>query len=300
MTSANDEKSAVKVEKRGPCLGAEILGVDLTRPVPDSDFAIIEKAFIEHQILIFRNQDISLEQYTAFAARFGELSVHPFRSEDAGANKLSRTTRAEQRELIILDNDGGHPPHRTDQWHSDEMFRKTPAAATMLRATIIPEIGGDTIFASMIAAYEGLHPALRAFYDSLEALHDFKVFRSLYSVDYEGRKKVLEMEELYPNSTHPVVRIHPVSGRKAIFVSPQTTTRIKGVRDVESERILDMLYSLPEIPEYQFRVKWEPHQIIVWDNRSVQHYAPRDFLPHRRRMERYTIKGDRPFGPTSS
>ncbi|MBT5051121.1 MAG: hypothetical protein HOM58_21670, partial [Rhodospirillaceae bacterium] len=196
--------TSVKVKKRGPCLGAEISGVDLTQPVSDSDFAIIEKAFIEHEVLIFQNQDISLEQYTAFAARFGELSVHPFRSEDAGANKLSRTTKAERRELIILDNDGDHPPHRTDQWHSDEMFRETPPAATMLRATIIPEIGGDTAFASMTAAYDGLHPTLQNFYDSLEALHDFKVFRSLYSVDYEGRKKVLEMEELYPNTTHPV------------------------------------------------------------------------------------------------
>lgn len=263
----------------------------------DVDFATIENAFVEHEVLVFPDQDITLEQYTAFAARFGELSVHPFRTQDAGANKLSRTTRAEQRELIILDNDGENPPHRTDQWHSDEMFRETPPAATLLRATIIPEIGGDTVFASMTAAYEGLNPALQMFYDGLEAVHDFKVFRSLYSVDYEGRKKVLEMEQRHPNRTHPVVRVHPVSGKKAIFVSPQTTTRIKGVRDYESERILDMLYSLPEIPEYQFRVKWEPHTIIIWDNRSVQHYAPRDFLPHRRRMERYTIKGDRPVGP---
>lgn len=289
----------MKIEKRGPCLGAEVMGVDLTAPLSDDDFDIIERAFIEHEVLIFRNQDITLEQYTEFAARFGELSIHPFRSEDAGDNKLSRTTTAERRELIILDNDGEHPPHRTDQWHSDEMFRETPPAATMLRGSIIPEIGGDTVFASMTAAYDGLHPTLQAFYESLEALHDFKVFRSLYSVDYEGRRKVLEMEERYPNTTHPVIRIHPVSGRRAVFVSPQTTTRIKDVRDIESERILDMLYSLPDIPEYQFRVKWEPHQIIIWDNRSVQHYAPRDFLPHRRRMERYTLKGDRPFGPAS-
>ena len=289
----------VTVKKRGPCLGAEIIGVDLTGPVSDGDFAVIEAAFVEHEVLIFRNQDISLAQYTDFARRFGELSVHPFRSQDAGANYLSRTTRTENRELIILDNDGDHPPHRTDQWHSDEMFRETPPSATMLRATIIPEIGGDTVFASMTAAYDGLHPSLQSFYDGLEALHDFKVFRSLYSVDYEGRKKVIEMEELYPNTTHPVIRVHPVSGRKAVFVSPQTTTRIKGVRDVESDRILDMLYSLPDIPEYQFRVTWEPHQIIIWDNRSVQHYAPRDFLPHRRRMERFTLKGDRPIGPSS-
>ena len=289
-------KSKVGVEQLGAHLGAEIKGLDLTRPVADAEFEVIGDAFVEHQVLVFRDQDITVDQFVAFGRNFGELTVHPFRDRQAGSNKLSDANLPEHPELIVLDNHKDNPPHSTDQWHSDEMFRAEPPSATLLRSTIIPEIGGNTVFASMIAAYDGLPPILQRFYSSLEAVHDFKVFRAFYSDSYEGRKKLVEMEESFPNTTHSVVRIHPVSGNKLIFVSPQTTTRIAGLRDFESAHILDMLYRLPEIPEYQFRVKWEPHMMVIWDNRSTQHYAPRDYLPHRRRMERVTVKGDRPFG----
>ena len=295
-SSSKSRQSSVAVIKRGAHLGAEITGVDLTQPPDESDFTFIEGAFVENQVLVFRDQDISLDQYVAFARRFGEITVHPFRSREAGSNKLADTGRTDYPELIILDNSGDKPPHSTDQWHSDESFRETPPAATLLRSVISPEIGGDTVFASMTAAYDGLPVALQQFYETLVALNDFKVFRSLYSHNYDGRQKLVEMEEIYPNMAHPVVRIHPISKKKLIYVSPQTTTEIVGVREFESEKILDMLYRLPEIPEYQFRVKWEPNMIVIWDNRSVQHYAPRDYLPHHRRMERLTIKGDRPYG----
>jgi taurine dioxygenase len=278
--------SPVSVIRRGAHLGA----------LSDVDFAVIEDAFVENEVLFFRDQDITLDQYVAFARRFGEITVHPFRSREAGSNKLSDTGRRDYPELIILDNSGERPPHSTDQWHSDESFRETPPAATLLRSVITPDIGGDTVFASMTAAYDGLPPSLQRFYETLEAINDFKVFRSLYSHDTEGRQRLVEMEDIYPNAAHPVVRVHPVSKKKLIYVSPQTTTKIVGVRDFESEKILDMLYRLPEIPEYQFRVKWEPNMIVIWDNRSVQHYAPRDYLPAHRRMERLTIKGDRPYG----
>ena len=295
-SSSKSRQSSVAVIKHGAHLGAEITGVDLTQPPDESDFTFIEDAFVENQVLVFRDQDISLDQYVAFARRFGEITVHPFRSREAGSNKLADTGRTDYPELIILDNSGDKPPHSTDQWHSDESFRETPPAATLLRSVITPEIGGDTVFASMTAAYDGLPVALQQFYETLAALNDFKVFRSLYSHNHDGRQKLVEMEEIYPNMAHPVVRIHPISKKKLIYVSPQTTTKIVGVRDFESEKILDMLYRLPEIPEYQFRVKWEPNMIVIWDNRSVQHYAPRDYLPHHRRMERLTIKGDRPYG----
>ena len=168
--------------------------------------------------------------------------------------------------------------------------------ATVLKSTIVPRVGGDTVFASMTAAYDGLNPALQEFYSTLESVNDFKVFRVLYSGTREGRQRLVELEDIFPNATHPVVRVHPESGKKAIYVAPQTTKHIKGVRDFESDAILGMLYQLPETPEYQFRVRWEPNMIVIWDNRSTQHYAPRDYLPHRRRMERLTVKGDRPVG----
>ncbi len=287
---------SITVERLGAHLGAEIKGIDLTQPVDDAGIKMIGDALVEHQVLVLRDQQIDIDQFMAFGRHFGELTVHPFRGHQAGANKLSSTNQPEYPELIILYNDGDNPPHSTDQWHSDEMFRVTPPSATVLRGTITPKIGGDTVFASMTAAHDGLDPTLQHFYSSLEAVHDFKVFRSFYSDSHEGRQKLVDLEQSFPNTTHPVVRVHPVSGRKAIFVSPQTTKFIAGLRDFESEHILQMLYRLPEIPEYQFRVKWEPNTIIVWDNRSTQHYAPRDYLPQRRRMERVTVQGDRPFG----
>jgi taurine dioxygenase len=279
------QKSHVVVEKIGAAFGAEISEVDLTRPVASADMSVIQKAFVEHGLLIFRNQDLTQGEYIAFGRQFGELTVHPF-----------ATSLPDHPELIVLDNDGDNPPLSTDQWHSDEMFREEPPAATIIRSTITPPVGGDTVLASMTAAYDGLNPALQDFYANLEAVNDFKVFRALYQGTYEGRKKLVEMEELFPNMAHPVVRVHPVSKKRLIYVSPQTTKYISGVRDFESEQILQMLYQLPEVPEYQYRVRWEPNMIIIWDNRSTQHYAPRDYLPHRRRMERLTVRGDKPFG----
>ncbi|MBK18061.1 MAG: hypothetical protein CMM52_04390 [Rhodospirillaceae bacterium] len=281
----NHRKARVVVEQLGAHLGAEITGVDLSQKIASADMTAIHKAFVKHSVLIFRNQELSQAQYISFGRQFGELTVHPF-----------ATSLPDHPELIVLDNDGESPPLSTDQWHSDEMFRAEPPSATIIRSTITPPIGGDTLLASMTAAYSGLNPALQDFYANLEAVNDFKVFRALYQGTYEGRKKLVEMEELFPNSTHPVVRVHPVNRKRLIYVSPQTTKYIKGVRDFESEQILQMLYQLPEVPEYQFRVRWEPNMIIIWDNRSTQHYAPRDYLPHRRRMERLTVKGDKPFG----
>ena len=279
------QKSEVVVEQVGAALGAEISNIDLTQPVAGADMVAIQKAFVAHGLLIFRDQDLTQDRYIAFGRQFGELTVHPF-----------ATSLPDHPELIVLDNDGDNPPLSTDQWHSDEMFREEPPAATIIRSTIVPPVGGDTLLASMTAAYDGLNPALQDFYSNLEAVNDFKVFRTLYQNTYEGRKKLVEMEELFPNMAHPVVRVHPVSKKRLIYVSPQTTKFIRGVRDFESEQILQMLYQLPEVPEYQYRVRWEPNMIIIWDNRSTQHYAPRDYLPHRRRMERLTVKGDKPFG----
>ena len=291
----NPFKGGISITKKGACLGAEISGLDLTQKVSNQKIKIIQNALVKHEVLVFKNQRISLDQFINFGSQFGELSIHPFRNVTAGLNKLSRTTKAGQRELIILDNDRENPPHSTDQWHSDEMFRETPPAATILRSKIVPKYGGDTVFASMTTAYKSLSPSLQKFCAKLEAVHDFKVFRSLYSKDHEGRKKLLEIEKNFPNTTHPVNTTHPISKKKVVFVSPQTTTKIRALRDFESESILDLLYRLPEMPEYQFRVKWAPNMFIIWDNRSTQHYAPRDFLPERRKMERLTIKGDRPY-----
>jgi taurine dioxygenase len=284
-TTSPTAGSSIKLRRIAPHLGAEVTGINLASPISDIDAKALDDALAKHEVLLFKNQKLDVDQYMAFGRVFGSLTVHPF-----------STALIDRPELIVLDNDADSPPLSTDQWHTDEAFREKPAKATILRATIIPEVGGNTVFTSMTAAYDDLNPALQEFLCKLEALHDFKVFRVLHSRTRDGRQKLVDIEDIFPNQRHPVVRVHPITGRRAVFVSPQTTKSIIGLRDFESESMLQMLYQLPKIPEYQLRIVWEPDMIVVWDNRSTQHYAPRDYFPARRRMERLTVGGDRPAG----
>ena len=268
-----------------PYLGAEIHGVDLSKPLDDKTFEAILTALMEHEIIVFRGQNITAKQQIAFGKRFGDPTIHPF-----------SPNLADMPELIVLDNDKNNPPRLSDAWHSDETFREEPPMGTILRAVITPDLGGDTMFASMTAAFEGLSDRMQAFVSDIKAVHDFKPFRSLFSNTDSSRKKLREMEAMYPNPSHPVVRIHPVTGRKVLFVNPQFTIAINGMNERESRGILDILFHQAEIPEFQLRLSWEPDMLAFWDNRSVQHYAVHDYYPQRRRMERITLNGDRPFG----
>ena len=273
------------VKQLGPNVGAEICGVDATRPLKPATIRTIHDALMKHGVLIFSNQDITREQQVNFAAQFGELTIHPISPH-----------LDEMPEMMVLDNDGDNPPLSTDVWHSDETFRLEPPMGTVLRAVIVPRVGGDTLFASMTAAYEGMSDKMQQFVSGLEAIHDFKNFRRLYSNSAKHRQRLWEMEDRFPNPVHPVVRIHPVTNKKALFVNPQFTVSIKGMKDDESDALLKVLYRQALLPEYQFRVHWKVNKMVFWDNRLVQHYAARDYLPERRRVERVTLKGDRPFG----
>lgn len=273
------------VTRVGPCLGAEVSGIDLAEPLDDGVIAELTAALAEHEVLIFRDQDITAEQQKALGRRFGPLTVHPFAPRDGNAP-----------ELIVFDNDADNPPWGTDVWHSDETFRVEPPMGTMLRAIIVPELGGDTMYTSMSAAFEGLSDRMQQLISGLEAVHDFKPFRQLFSGDPEGRRKLRDYEESYPPALHPVVRVHPVSGRKVLFVNPQFTVAIKGMGEAESRSLLDQLFRQALVPEFQIRHHWRPNTLVFWDNRAVQHYAVHDYYPQRRRMERITIKGDRPRG----
>ena len=184
----------------------------------------------------------------------------------------------------------------TDIWHSDETFRAEPPMGTMLRALIVPEIGGDTMFASMSAAFEGLSDRMQHFVSGLQGVHDFKPFRQLFSGDAEGRRSLRDFEDRYPPAVHPVVRLHPASGRKVLFVNPQFTVAIAGMEETESRSLLDQLFRQAMVPEYQIRHHWRPNTLVFWDNRAVQHYAIHDYYPQRRKMERVTMKGDKPVG----
>jgi taurine dioxygenase len=282
----NPIENSLKVVRLGPVLGAEITGVDLRHALDTAAVATIHDALARHEILIFRQQDIDARQHIAFGRNFGELTIHPYSPGPEGMP-----------ELVILQSSEGAPQSQyADIWHSDETFREEPAMGSILRAIAVPELGGDTLFASMTAAYDGLSDRWQTFISDLEAIHDIKPFRSMFPDTEAGRQSLRDMERLNPKPTHPVVRVHPVTGRKVLFVNPQFTIAIKGMKESESRMVLDFLCRQAEQPEYQYRVRWEPGMMVFWDNRSVQHYAAYDYYPQYRRMERVTIKGDKPFG----
>jgi taurine dioxygenase len=271
-----------QVRRLGASLGAEILGVDLKAPMDDDAFAAFEAALVEHKVLAVRDQFLTTEQHVAFSRRFGALEVHPMRPQ----GKFP--------EILVLDNHKDNPVLSTDVWHSDTTFRKTPTKYTILRCEIMPEFGGDTLWANMEAAYEGLSDTFRTMITGLRAVHDFQTFRVLFKNTEEERIKLHRMEDMFPNPSHPVVRTHPVTGRKSIYVNPQFTLRIEGLEPAESRAILDVLFAQARVPEYQFRIRWTPGTIVFWDNRSTQHYAANDYYPQRRRMERTAVVGDVP------
>jgi taurine dioxygenase len=275
------EQAGVTVKRVGVNLGAEVNGIDLRKPLTDAQFRAIDNALVENELLIFRDQEISSNDLLAFGRRFGELTVHPF-APNEGKNAP---------ELIKFRNDEKTPPFGTDVWHSDETFRAEPPMATILVAKEVPAVGGDTMFVSMTAAYDGLSDRMQQLIGGLEGIHDMKPFRPLFGKSEEERKKLQQFELLYPPQMHPVVRIHPVSRRKVLFVNPQFTLGINGMEESESRALLDTLFRQALVPEYQFRHHWAPHTIAMWDNRSTQHYAVHDYYPQRRYMERVTIKG---------
>ena len=281
--------TGVEVVRLGGNIGAEIRGVDLGRELDEARFQTIHDAFIRHQVILFRDQDITLEQQMAFARRFGDLSIHPF-----------SPNLDDKREVIVLDYSADNPPALTDQWHADETFRAAPPAATMLRSRVVPAYGGDTLFSSMTAAYTGLSERMKHYIHGLEALHDFKPWRPLFTSSERHQAKLRELEQQFPNPWHPVVRIHPLSGRRVLNVNPQFTVRLRGMKDDESQMVLQYLYDRAKIPEYQLRVHWAVNTVLLWDNRSVQHYAPHDYYPQRRTMDRLTIAGDNVVGVTGA
>jgi taurine dioxygenase len=272
-----------QVERLAVKLGAEISGIDLREPLPPATLRAFEAALVEHKIVMLREQHLTTAQHVALSRQFGDLEVHPMRPQ------------GDFPEILVLDNHKDNPVLSTDVWHSDTTFRKTPTKYTILRCQIMPKLGGDTLWADMEAAYEGLGSSFKTLVEGMRAVHDFQNFRVLFKNTDEDRAKLRKMEDLFPNPSHPVVRTHPVTGRKSIYVNPQFTLRIEGLKPAESRAILDVLFAQAQVPEYQFRLRWAPGTIVFWDNRSTQHYAANDYYPERRRMERTAVIGDVPF-----
>jgi len=262
-----------------PTIGAEVRGLDLADPLDDATKADLDKAWGEHKVLFFRDQGhISTEAHVAFCRAFGELEIHPFVPPKPGFPEV----------MVLVANEDRKGNENT--WHSDVTWRQEPSLGSMLRAVEIPPVGGDTLFADMEAAYESLGEKMREMVDGLVAVHDFtRVF---------GRRgnpeKLAALRETYPPAEHPVIRTHPVSGRKSIYVNDAFTSHIVGLHPDESVSVLAHLYAQAAIPDHQCRFRWEPGSFALWDNRCAQHYATSDYYPQRRVMERVTIVGSRP------
>ncbi len=288
---AQTTSAPFKVERLGAKLGAEIHGLDLKNGMDAETFKAFEAALVEHKVVFLRDQNLDTKQHVEISRLFGALEVHPMRPQgefiDAAAGRVP--------EILVLDNDKDNPVLSTDVWHSDTTFRQNPTRYTILRCQIMPKVGGDTLWADMEAAYLGLSERFRSMIDGLRAVHDFQNFRVLFKKTDEDQAKLRKMEELFPNPSHPVVRTHPVTGRKSIYVNPQFTVKIEGLDPDESRAILQVLFAQAQVPEYQFRLRWTPGAIVFWDNRSTQHYAANDYYPERRRMERTAVIGDVPF-----
>ncbi len=279
------ENKPYTIKKLSPFFGAEIHDISLKDQLNNSTIDSLSYDFAKYELLVFPNQNLTTQDLKKVGSYFGKLTVHPFAENSP-----------EDPEVIVFDYKEGNPPVLTDRWHSDETYRECPPMGTMLYSRSVPEVGGDTCFCSMTAAYEFLSKKMQEYIEGLEAVHDFTSFKYLFPDSESGKIKLKTMEEAYPPVTHPVVRKHPITGKNVLFVNPHYTRYIKNMDDRDSVLLLQMLFTTTSVLEYQYRHRWKPNTLLFWDNRSVQHAAVHDYYPKRRHMERITIEGDRPIG----
>ena len=265
-----------------PGIGAEVADIDLSRPLDAGTAEGLRAALRDWKVLFFRDQDIATEQHLAFARNFGDLEVHPFAPQKPGYPEV----------MTITHNKDDRGQENT--WHSDVTWREAPSLGSVLRCLECPPVGGDTLFADMYAAYDGLTDEVKEQIEGRVALHDFAHFRLSLRKQGKSEAEIEDFNRKYPMAEHPVVRTHPETGRKALYVNAAFTQSIVGMEQARSDALLKHLYAQAAIPEYQCRFRWEANSIAFWDNRASQHYAVSDYWPAVRRMERVTIIGDRP------
>ncbi len=282
----------------GP-VGGEISGVDLSQPVDDGTFERIRKAYHEHSVLVFRGQKLAPAQQVAFSRRFGDLDIHV----------LKQFLLPDQPEKLVISNilENGKPIELADAgrvavWHTDVSYMREPSAGSALHALEVPkneagEIVGDTLFASTFLAFDALSDAMKKRLEGLKAIH-----RMTKGYDREGDAPAMRLKydasqrAQTPDQAHPLIRTHPVTGRKCIYINQLCVTGIVGMPDAESGPLLDELYAHCTRPEFIYRHKWRLGDLLMWDNCSLQHLAVQDYaLPQRRRMHRTTIRGSVPF-----
>lgn len=268
-----------EVRPIGRNCGAEIIGYRAQDAAQSGIPAELRAAFLRYKVLVFRDQELSTAQLKAFGQAWGPLAQQV----------LPERTVPGHPEVQILEHDEQHPPDY--YWHADLTWHPTPPLGAILLSRELPSVGGDTLFADMEAAHAGLSDRMKTYLQGLVAIHDRTMPLHRRGV---SPLAIYEFQQKFAPSEHPVVRTHPETGRPLLFVNGAYTTKIKGVPMEESRHVLDFLFTLTDVPEYQCRVRWQPGTMTMWDNRAVQHYAVGDYMPERRRMERVVIAGDRP------
>ena len=272
--------SQLTIRRVAGALGAEISGVDLAAPLSDATIAEIRGALLQHQVIFFRDQELTPAQQTAFGRRFGPLNIHPYVSGMDGHPEVMEIIK----EPSDKTNFGGG-------WHSDMSFLETPAIGSILHAVQVPEFGGDTLFASQVAAYEALSDGLKRTLEGLNAIHSAAREYSAggHSAQKRGSMKVAEADGYVGEYVHPMVLTHPETGRKALYVNPAFTTRIEGWKTSESKGLLEYLFNHCRYEGFTCRFSWTKGAVAFWDNRQVWHFALNDYPGQRRHMRRVTV-----------
>lgn len=268
-----------------PRFGSIVSGVDLAQELPQSVIDRLSELLVERKVLLFRDQPLTPQAQRDFAARFGTLHVHPI-----------YPVLPELPEILLLDTHEAFLPDN-DNWHTDVTFSRTPPLAGILAAKRVPSVGGDTLWSDCTAAYEALSRPMQRLLEGLTAQHSVaKSFPAeRWQRDPISKERYESALAQYPPVDHPVVRTHPVSKRKGLFVNEGFTTHINELKPRESEALLKYLFAHTGQPEFIIRWRWRVDDLAFWDNRNTQHYAVADYLPERRTMHRATVDGDQPF-----
>ncbi|MEE2677785.1 MAG: TauD/TfdA family dioxygenase [Myxococcota bacterium] len=269
----------LRTEKLTSALGAEVTGADFTQPISAELKKAVHEALLEHRVLFFRDQDLTPEQHKAVGRCFGELHVHPVipSRKDEG-----------HPEIVVLES-GPQLPFVADRWHSDVSFERKPPLGSILRGVVIPDHGGDTMWANMTAAYDALSDSMQRLLSGLQAENDGTLFSGVAD---DAQRKELAKDQ---TTTHPIIRTHPETGRKGIYVNSTFTTKIVDMKRNESRALLSFLYDHIASPEFHCRFRWRKNSMAIWDNRCTQHRVVSDDIRAHRRVERVTVIGDEPF-----
>lgn len=267
----------MQVQPYAGALGGLVQGIDLCEPLAGPGFEFLHQALLDHEVLFFRDQPMTAQNHADLANLFGQPQLHEAYPHVEGFQQIT-----------ILENDRDNPS-KIEMWHTDMTFRPCPPLGSILHGVVIPAKGGDTLFASMSAAYEGLSDRMQSMLSGLVAVHDFSFGFRESLAEPGGRERLAEMVANNPPVEHPVIRTHPVSGKKSIFVNSLFTVGIKGMKEKESRALLEFLFRHVTTPEFTCRFSWEPDSVAFWDNRITQHKPVNDYWPARRRMQRITI-----------